>query len=103
MKVLLSCDIIGVLLTVVVSSREPRYVEVSHLDSMQFHEREKNSILYILFSFQACLCCLRTLFNHPEAPVEVLYADHSIIPHLLVLMPLSTSNQISVASILMNR
>jgi len=77
MKVLLSCDIIGVLLTVVVSSREPRYVE-------------------------ACLCCLRTLFNHPEAPVELLYADHSIIPHLLVHIPLSTSNQISVASILMN-
>ena len=50
MKVLLSCDIIGVLLTVVVSSREPRYVEVSHLDSMQFHEREKKIyIVYFVF------------------------------------------------------
>ena len=102
MKVLLSCDIIGVLLTVVVSSREPRYVEVSHL-VCNFTKEKKNLYCIFFFSFQACLCCLRTLFNHPEAPVEVLYADHSIIPHLLVLMPLSTSNQISVASILMNR
>ena len=69
---------LGVLLNCVVSSREPRYVE-------------------------ACLCCLRTLFSHPDAPVEVLYSDPAIIPHLLALMPLSTSNQISVASILMNR
>ena len=62
----------------------------------------------ILFDFysryvEACLCCLRTLFSHPDAPVEVLYSDPVIIPHLLALMPLSTSNQISVASILMNR
>jgi len=77
MKVLLGCDITAVLLNCVVTSREPRYVE-------------------------ACLCCLRTLFSHDDAPVEVLYADPAIIPHLLALMPLSTSNQISVASILMN-
>lgn len=77
LKVLLDCDVVPVLLNCVVSSREPRFVE-------------------------ACLCCLRTLFYHPEVPVEVLYTDPALISHLLALMPLSTSNQISVASILMH-
>lgn len=77
MKVLLDGDLVPVLLNCVVVSREPRLVE-------------------------ACLCCLRTVFSHPEAPVHFLYADAALIPHLLALMPLSTSNQISVASILMN-
>ena len=48
-----------VLLNCVVSSREPRFVE-------------------------ACLCCLRTLFYHPDVPVEVLYTDPALISHLLV-------------------
>jgi hypothetical protein len=77
LKVLLDCDVVPVLLNCVVSSREPRFVE-------------------------ACLCCLRTLFYHPDVPVEVLYTDPALISHLLALMPLSTSNQISVASILMH-
>ena len=74
---LLDCDIVPVLLNCVFSSQDPRFVE-------------------------ACLCCLRTLFYHPDVPVEVLYTDPALISHLLALMPLSTSNQISVASILMN-
>lgn len=77
LKVLLDCDIVSVLLNCVLASGEPRFVE-------------------------ACLCCLRTLFYHPEAPVEVLYSDPSLISHLLALMPCSTSNQIAVASILMH-
>ncbi len=76
-KVLHECGVVPVLLNCIVTSREPRFVE-------------------------ACLCCLRTIFGHPETPVEVLYADPGLIPHLLALMPLSTSNQISVASILMH-
>ena len=52
MKVLLSCDIIGVLLTVVVSSREPRYVEVSHL-VCNFTKEKKN--LYCIFCFHSRL------------------------------------------------
>ena len=59
LKVLLDCDIVAVLLNSLVASREPRFVE-------------------------ACLCCLRTLFYHPEAPVDVLYADPALISHLLV-------------------
>lgn len=83
LKVLLDCDIVTVLLNCIVSNgndkaaMEPRLVE-------------------------ACLCCLRTLFYHPDAPVSVLYSDPSLISHLLSLMPCSTSNQISVASILMH-
>ena len=60
-------------------------------------------IFYFFSRFvEACLCCLRTLFYHPDVPVEVLYTDPALISHLLALMPLSTSNQISVASILMH-
>ena len=76
-RVLLDSDVISVLLNCIVASREPRFVE-------------------------ACLCCLKTLFCHPEAPSEILYADPGLISHLLNLMPLSTSNQIAVASILMH-
>jgi len=77
LKVLLDCEIVSVLLNCIVSSRDQRFVE-------------------------ACLCCLRTLFCHRDAPVDVLYSDPALISHLLNLMPLSTSNQISVASILMH-
>lgn len=77
LKVLIDCDVITVLLSCIVASREPLFVE-------------------------ACLCCLRTLFYHPDAPSEFLYSDPGLISHLLALMPLSTSNQIAVASILMH-
>ena len=77
LKVLLDCNIVAVLLNCIVSASDKRFVE-------------------------ACLCCLRTLFYHPEAPVDVLYSDPALISHLLALMPLSTSNQIAVASILMH-
>lgn len=75
LKSLLDCGVVPVLLNCMVTSNDARLVE-------------------------ACLCCLRTVFAHPDAPAEVLYADPAIIPHLLILMPLSTANQISVASIL---
>ena len=44
---------------------------------------------------EACLCCLRTLFSHSsDPPIDLLYADTNIIPHLIALMPLSTANQV---------
>lgn len=51
---------------------------------------------------EASLCCLKTIFVHPEVPVEFMYADANIVPHLISLMPHSTANQISVATILTN-
>lgn len=52
---------------------------------------------------ESCLCCLRTLFSHCcEPPIEALYADVNVIPHLMNLMPSSTSNQISVSTVLTN-
>ncbi len=51
---------------------------------------------------EACLCCLKTVFQHPEAPIEVVYADTNIVPHLIGLMALSTSCQTSVATIFTN-
>ena len=49
---------------------------------------------------ESCLRCLKTLFAHPDAPVEYLYADANIIPHLLALMPHTVSTQISVCTLL---
>jgi hypothetical protein len=52
---------------------------------------------------EACLCVLKTVFQHANAPVEILYADVAIVPLLIDLMlSPSRSNQISVASILTN-
>ncbi len=52
---------------------------------------------------EACLCCLKTVFQHPEAPIEVVYADAGLVPHLIGLMAQgSTSCQISVATIFTN-
>ena len=51
---------------------------------------------------EACLCCLRTIFQSAEAPHEIIYAEPQIVPHMINLMPLSTSNQVSVASIFAN-
>ena len=50
---------------------------------------------------ESCLCCLRTLFSHcTDPPIDSLYADINVIPHLIALMPLSTANQISVSTVL---
>ena len=51
---------------------------------------------------EACLCGLKTLFAHTDSPLDMIYADANIVPHLISLMSLSTANQISVATILTN-
>nr|Q68FK4.1 RecName: Full=Armadillo repeat-containing protein 8 [Xenopus laevis]AAH79724.1 Armc8 protein [Xenopus laevis] len=35
---------------------------------------------------EACLRCLRTVFTSPVTPVELLYTDASVIPHLMLLL-----------------
>lgn len=32
---------------------------------------------------EACLRCLRTVFSRKEAPIDVLYTEASLIPHLV--------------------
>ena len=51
---------------------------------------------------EGCLSCLKTVFQHPDAPIDLLYADQQTVPLLIHLMSLCTSNQISVAYILTN-
>ncbi|CAB4061005.1 ARMC8 [Lepeophtheirus salmonis] len=48
---------------------------------------------------EACLRCLRTIFHHPDAPVELLYSNAKVVPHLILLIP---THQITVPSILTN-
>ncbi|BES88986.1 ARM [Nesidiocoris tenuis] len=47
-----------------------------------------------------CLRCAKSIFIHPDAPIELIYSDKQIIPHLLGLAMQSIPNQICVTSIL---
>nr|CAD7439785.1 unnamed protein product [Timema bartmani] len=49
---------------------------------------------------ESSLCCLRTIFEYPCAPVDLIYRDDHLPLHLLNLVPHSVSNQVSVTTIL---
>ncbi|XP_032688933.1 armadillo repeat-containing protein 8-like [Odontomachus brunneus] len=49
---------------------------------------------------EACLRCLRTIFQHTAAPVHAIYRDPAIIPRLLSLASRSVTCQVCVATIL---
>ncbi|XP_071942757.1 armadillo repeat-containing protein 8-like [Antedon mediterranea] len=49
---------------------------------------------------EACLRFLRLIFTSPVAPINILYEDATIIPHLIQLLSRSLSTQENVASIL---
>ncbi|XP_040297629.1 armadillo repeat-containing protein 8 isoform X1 [Bufo bufo] len=42
---------------------------------------------------EACLRCLRTVFTSPVTPVELLYTDATVIPHLMLLLGRSLHSQ----------
>ncbi|XP_063789119.1 armadillo repeat-containing protein 8 isoform X1 [Pseudophryne corroboree] len=42
---------------------------------------------------EACLRCLRTIFTSPVTPVELLYTDAMVIPHLMLLLSRSIYSQ----------
>ena len=49
---------------------------------------------------EACLSCVRSVASHPDAPVDMIYADEAFVPHLIALMAgPSPVNQIAVATI----
>ncbi|XP_003396349.1 armadillo repeat-containing protein 8 isoform X4 [Bombus terrestris] len=49
---------------------------------------------------EACLRCLRTVFQHPSAPVHSIYQDPALVPRLVSLANQSVTCQICVATIL---
>lgn len=49
---------------------------------------------------EACLRCLRTVFQHPAAPVHAIYQDPGLVPRLLTLAAKSVTSQVCVATIL---
>ncbi|XP_053970580.1 armadillo repeat-containing protein 8-like [Hylaeus anthracinus] len=49
---------------------------------------------------EACLRCLRTVFQHPAAPVHSIYQDPALVPRLVSLANRSVTCQICVARIL---
>lgn len=49
---------------------------------------------------EACLRCLRTVFQHNAAPVHTIYQDPALVPRLLALATRSVTCQICVATIL---
>uniref|UniRef100_A0A673XX71 Armadillo repeat containing 8 n=1 Tax=Salmo trutta TaxID=8032 RepID=A0A673XX71_SALTR len=46
-----------------------------------------------LIFIEACLRCLRTVFISPVTPVQLLYTDPTVIPHLMSLMSRSPRTQ----------
>jgi len=49
---------------------------------------------------EACLRCLRTVFQHAAAPVHSIYQDPELVPRLLSLASRSVTCQVCVATIL---
>ncbi|CAD1475299.1 unnamed protein product, partial [Heterotrigona itama] len=49
---------------------------------------------------EACLRCLRTVFQHPAAPVHSIYQDPALVPRLVSLANQCVTCQICVATIL---
>ncbi|EFN73279.1 Armadillo repeat-containing protein 8 [Camponotus japonicus] len=49
---------------------------------------------------EACLRCLRTVFQHAAAPVHSIYQDPALVPRLLSLASRSVTCQVCVATIL---
>lgn len=49
---------------------------------------------------EACLRCLRTVFQHSSAPVQTIYQDPALVPRLLSLASGSVTCQVCVATIL---
>lgn len=49
---------------------------------------------------EACLRCLRTLFQHSAAPVHSIYQDPALVPRMLALASRSVTCQVCVATIL---
>ncbi|KAK0167991.1 hypothetical protein PV327_001836 [Microctonus hyperodae] len=59
---------------------------------------EKPKVCNLLI--EACLRCLRTVFQHSTAPIQSLYQDSALIPRLLSLTSRSVTCQVCVATIL---
>ncbi|XP_063243355.1 armadillo repeat-containing protein 8-like isoform X3 [Bacillus rossius redtenbacheri] len=49
---------------------------------------------------EASLCCLRTIFEHQCAPVDLIYQNENLTVHLLTLTMHSMTNQVCVTTIL---
>lgn len=47
-----------------------------------------------------CLCCLKSIFQSPHAPIDLLYYDENLTSHLLSLALQSVSNQVCVTTVL---
>lgn len=48
---------------------------------------------------EACLRCICSIFGHPSAPVDLIFADPQLLSHLLSLVMQSINNQICVTTI----
>lgn len=74
-KQLIDVGLAPLILNCILTSSEPRLIDV-------------------------CLRCARSLFVHPHAPIDLIYSEKQIIPHLLGLAMQSIPNQICVTTIL---
>ncbi|XP_011862700.1 PREDICTED: armadillo repeat-containing protein 8-like isoform X2 [Vollenhovia emeryi] len=84
---LIDLGVVPLLLQVLLSSPSPEIV----VDG-------KVKVLDLLH--EACLRCLRTVFQHAAAPVHTIYQDPALVPRLLSLASRSVTCQVCVATIL---
>ncbi|KAG5323213.1 ARMC8 protein, partial [Acromyrmex heyeri] len=84
---LIDLGVVPLLLQVLISSPTPDIVADS-----------KIKVLDLLH--EACLRCLRTVFQHTAAPVHSIYQDPALVPRLLSLASRSVTCQVCVATIL---
>ncbi|XP_011700473.1 PREDICTED: armadillo repeat-containing protein 8-like [Wasmannia auropunctata] len=84
---LIDLGVVPLLLQVLLTSQTPEIVADG-----------KIKVLDLLH--EACLRCLRTVFQHAAAPVHSIYQDPALVPRLLSLASRSVTSQVCVATIL---
>ena len=73
-------------------------LQVLRSSVVEFSNNENVKVRNLLV--ESCLRCLRTIFQHPSAPVSSIFQDTELIPRLLQLSSVSINCQVYVAMIL---
>ncbi|CAG5088861.1 Similar to armc8: Armadillo repeat-containing protein 8 (Danio rerio) [Cotesia congregata] len=95
---LIDLGVVPLILQVLLSTPVGEGVDILISSSTTHPENLKVKLSDLLI--EACLRCLRTVFQHPNAPVQSLYQDPALVSRLLSLASRSVTCQVCVATIL---
>ncbi|KAH0560351.1 armadillo repeat-containing protein 8-like [Cotesia glomerata] len=96
---LIDLGVVPLILQVLLSTPVGEGVDILITSSATTHSENLKVKLSDLL-IEACLRCLRTVFQHPNAPVQSLYQDPALVSRLLSLASRSVTCQVCVATIL---